>query len=135
MVEKIPVKSCKIGARAPLRPVPPEDQLDPRYFSSMAPVPVHLMSGRNSRVNREQSPLVSGQNPEYFLKGAGTTGRYNQRYPVAVHRNYPPVAQPYGRPMQLRNNRMPPKTAQNPSNYRNFGRNHESRSFFRPFGK
>jgi len=132
-VEQVPVKSCKVGERAPLRPERPEDQFDPQYFSTVIPehIPVHL-SGKNGHV---KNVLMPGPNPEHFLKGAGTANLYNQRYPTAVNRNYAPIAQNSGRAIQVRNTRMAPHTAKTPENYGNFVPGKASRPFFRPFGK
>jgi len=132
-VEQVPVKSCKVGERAPLRPVPPEDQFDPQYFPTTIPehIPVHL-SGQKGRV---KNVLMPGPNPDHFLKGAGTANQYKQRYPSAVNRKYAPITQHWGRPIQVRNTRMVPQTAPTPDNYGNFVPGKASRPFFRPFGK
>jgi len=132
-VEQVPVKSCKVEERAPLRSVPTKDQYYPQYSSTVIPehIPVHL-SGKNGHVKNVMMP---GPNPDHFLKGAGTANQYNQRYPRAVNRNYAPITQRWGRPIQVRNTRMGPQTARTAENYGNFVPGRASRPFFRPFGK
>lgn len=133
-IQKIPVKLCNSGVRATLRPVPHEDQLDPRYLFSTDSVPVHLMGGKSSEIKNDQ-PVIAGPNPAHFLKSAGRTRLYNQSYPRAGPRNYPPIVQPYGRRPQLRNNRLPPQTEQKPSNYRQYAPHDASSLYYRQIRK
>lgn len=133
-IQKIPVKACNSGIRAALRPVPHEDQLDPRYLFLTDSVPVHLMGGKSSE-NKNDQPVIVGPNPAHFLKSAGRTRQYNQSYPRAGPRNYPQFVQPYGRRPQFRNNRLPPQTEQKPSNYRQYAPRDASSSYYRQIRK
>jgi len=128
-VQNIPVKSCKIEARAPLRPVPPEDQLEPQYFRMPESVPVHLL-GERSSAERENRLLMAGPNPDHFLKGAGSRIQYNQMQLNVAPRNYSQTVPPSGERIQNWNHRM--QTAQKSSNNINLAPTNNSRSVLRP---